>query len=216
MSPLSNLLYVKERVGIIGGIKSAYYSTKYTDGPTSLIIHPNVEVDISSETIFDIDGHLYIGDGWPSSIEHSILTSSANASISQTGAGSARIYPGFRMQIFGDFSMGNSYINFGSHIRCKDAISIGDNCAISWNVEIIDYDGHQVVEDGERDSSHGPKAIEIQDHVWIGHGASINKGVTIHQGSVVANDSVVTKDVPSNTLVAGCPAEIIRENFTWE
>jgi acetyltransferase-like isoleucine patch superfamily enzyme len=118
------------------------------------------------------------------------------------------------VRIEGDFQIGNSWINHGAYIRCKDNITIGDDCAVSWNVDIIDYDGHQFIHDGARKPKHDP--IKIQDNVWIGYNSSVNKGVTIHEGSVIASNSTVTSDIPANTLAAGSPAEVVRENISWE
>lgn len=42
-------------------------------------------------------------------------------------------------------------------------------------------------------------------------GASVLPGVKIGNGAIVAAGSVVVNDVPSNTLVAGCPAVIKRK-----
>ncbi len=53
--------------------------------------------------------------------------------------------------------------------------------------------------------------IEIADDVWIGSGCRILSGVKIGTRVVVAAGAVVTKSVPSNSLVAGVPAEIIKK-----
>jgi acetyltransferase-like isoleucine patch superfamily enzyme len=47
--------------------------------------------------------------------------------------------------------------------------------------------------------------------VWIAAGAMILQGVAVGEDAVVAAGAVVTKDVPSRTLVAGVPAQVIRE-----
>lgn len=52
--------------------------------------------------------------------------------------------------------------------------------------------------------------------MWIGAGVKILKGVTIGKGAVVSAGSIVTKDVPRNTLVAGVPAVVKKENVTWK
>jgi len=57
--------------------------------------------------------------------------------------------------------------------------------------------------------------IVIEDHVWIGANAIVLQGVTIGQNSIVAAGAVVTKDVRPNTLVAGNPAQVLRDHVTW-
>ncbi|HHQ4902893.1 TPA: acyltransferase, partial [Aeromonas veronii] len=51
--------------------------------------------------------------------------------------------------------------------------------------------------------------ITIDDHVWIGLGVTILKGVYIGEGAVIAAQSVVTKNVDAYSIVAGNPAKII-------
>ena len=53
--------------------------------------------------------------------------------------------------------------------------------------------------------------ILIGNNVWIGAKATVIKGVTIGDNVVVAANSVVTHDIPSNVVVAGVPARILRE-----
>ncbi|MGL6170973.1 MAG: DapH/DapD/GlmU-related protein, partial [Vibrio sp.] len=54
------------------------------------------------------------------------------------------------------------------------------------------------------------QSIVIEDDVWIGGNVVINQGVTIGARSVVAANSVVNQDVPSDSLVGGTPARILR------
>lgn len=53
--------------------------------------------------------------------------------------------------------------------------------------------------------------IVIEDDVWIGAGTVITAGVKIGTGSVIAAGSVVTKDIPSNVIVGGVPARLIKK-----
>ena len=58
--------------------------------------------------------------------------------------------------------------------------------------------------------------IVIGDHVYVGTGAIIlpgenNKPKKIGNNSVIGAGAVVTKDIPDNVTVVGCPAKIISE-----
>ncbi|GAB0173093.1 hypothetical protein NHP164001_11090 [Helicobacter trogontum] len=55
------------------------------------------------------------------------------------------------------------------------------------------------------------KPIHIGNRVWIGINATICPGVTIGENSIIAAGAVVTKDVPSNVIVGGNPAKIIKK-----
>ncbi len=52
--------------------------------------------------------------------------------------------------------------------------------------------------------------VRIGDNVMLGANSVVLEGVTVGDGAVVAAGAVVTKDVPSNVLVAGVPARIIK------
>ena len=56
----------------------------------------------------------------------------------------------------------------------------------------------------------------IGDFCVIGIGAIIMGGVRIGDEVVVGAGAVVTKDVPSNTMVAGNPARVIRSDIRME
>lgn len=205
-------------LGVFGVLKSVYYSTKYAGDINSLVFHSKIITQIAEETTFDINEQLVVGTK-PSSGSHPRMARSKfetrpGSSVSHTGEERAKIGPGCSVFINGDFSIGDSYINGFSRIACSNEITIGDNCAVSWECEIMDSNGHYIKYNGV--SPESKSAVEICDNVWIGHSAIINKGVTIHEGSVVASGSVVVDDVPPNTLVAGNPAEVVRENVSWE
>ncbi len=56
-------------------------------------------------------------------------------------------------------------------------------------------------------------ACIIGNDVWIGFGAIIMAGIKIGDGAVIGAGAVVTKDVEPYSVVAGCPAQVIKYRF---
>ena len=53
--------------------------------------------------------------------------------------------------------------------------------------------------------------VIVEDGVLIGANAVVIEGVHIGRGAVVAAGAVVIEDVPADTVVAGCPARVIKQ-----
>ena len=119
------------------------------------------------------------------------------------------------------------YCYVGEHSRIWSArsIVIGDRVLISHNVYIFDNDTHPIDDPDARHrqfkaiiTTGHPRHLDLKeapvvigDDVLIGCQCVVLKGVTIGNGSVVGAGSIVTKDVPPFTLVAGNPAQVIRQ-----
>lgn len=103
-----------------------------------------------------------------------------------------------------------TYINRRTEIKCQDKVTIGEKCAISWDVVIMDSDYHSI----NAKSSIAP--VKIGNNVWIGCKSIILKGVNVGDGAIITAGSVVSRDVPPNTLVGGNPAKVIKENVFWK
>ena len=52
--------------------------------------------------------------------------------------------------------------------------------------------------------------VIIEDGVLVGANAVVIEGVHVGKNAVVAAGAIVTKDVPDNAVVAGCPAKVIK------
>jgi acetyltransferase-like isoleucine patch superfamily enzyme len=165
----------------------------------------------------EVHGRLHLGDaetyvGYVARGMAPVIELQENAMLTIDGAvrigDGARILvgPGAKVRIGDD-----THFDGDSRLICAVDVSIGARCAIAWEVLVMDTDFHRV--DGR---SSGDAATSIGDHVWIGAGAKILKGVAVGDGAVIAAGAIVTRDVPAGALVAGNPARVVREGVTWD
>lgn len=103
----------------------------------------------------------------------------------------------------------NFYCNYNVVILDVCRVKIGDNCLIGPQVGI--YAACHPLDSKLRASgAEFGKPVTIGDNCWIGGGAVINPGVTLGDNVVVGSGSVVTKSFPSDVVIAGNPAKIIK------
>lgn len=110
----------------------------------------------------------------------------------------------------------NAQVNAGCFFLCMDNIHIGDNSAIAYNVSFLtsanpNYPYNRLSELYK--PLHAP--ITIGRDCWVGANSIILPGITIGDNVVVAAGSVVTRNVPSNVMVAGNPA-IIKKTISYK
>lgn len=101
----------------------------------------------------------------------------------------------------------------GSCIHAFKSITIGKNCLIAANCQIMDGNGHDLSFENvsnRLNTTGDAKPVVIGDNVWIGANCIIMPGVTIGAGSVIAAGSVVVKDIPEMCIGGGNPATVIK------
>lgn len=102
-----------------------------------------------------------------------------------------------------------------SVVEPGNKVTIGQDCMISHDLTIRTSDSHPIYDMNTKDRVNNSKDVIINDHVWIGAYSHILKGVTVNENSAIGISSVVTKDVPSNCVVAGNPAKVVKRDVIW-
>ncbi|WP_363464194.1 sugar O-acetyltransferase [Halogeometricum borinquense] len=112
---------------------------------------------------------------------------------------------GYNIHVGDDF-----FANFDCVILDVCRVEFGDDCMLAPGVHV--YTATHPLDAAERTSGkeYG-KPVTVGDRVWIGGNAVLNPGVTVGDDSVIASGAVVTEDVPSEVVVQGNPAKIVKE-----
>lgn len=98
-------------------------------------------------------------------------------------------------------------IKFGSE---PFLISIGSNCTITSGVSFQTHDGGVALFRKDYPGINVFGKITVGDNVFIGNNVIIMPNVSIGNNVVVGAGSIVTKDCPSDVVIAGIPAKVIK------
>lgn len=111
--------------------------------------------------------------------------------------------------VFGKVTVGKKcWIGPYSIIDGSGGLSIGDSCTISAGVHIYTHDNVKQTLSGGRLPIEREE-VNIGNCTYIGPQSIIKKGISIGNHCIIAANSFVSKNVESNTIVAGNPAKPI-------
>ncbi len=124
-------------------------------------------------------------------------------------------------QVIASTSFNNigAYIRIGNNVGIGEfaylggggGLEIGDDCIIGQYLSC--HPENHNFEDSEniiRLQGVNRKGIKIGANCWIGAKVTILDGVTIGDNCVIAAGAVVTKSMPSNAVIGGIPAKVIK------
>jgi acetyltransferase-like isoleucine patch superfamily enzyme len=125
-----------------------------------------------------------------------------------------------------------NYSKIGTFVEIQKGAVIGNNCKVSSHTFICEgvtiedgvFVGHNVTFINDRYPRSTSEGGELQtEDDWvcvptlikqgasIGSSATLLCGVTVGENAIVGAGSVVTKDVPANSVVAGNPARVMKQ-----
>ena len=90
-------------------------------------------------------------------------------------------------------------------VATGSTLHIGDGTLWAWNVNIQTANHHPIYR-----NQYQVASVVIGKNCWLGGNVTILPGVTLGDNVTVGANSVVTKSFPSNVIIAGVPAKIIR------
>lgn len=102
----------------------------------------------------------------------------------------------------GNIICANTVLTVDIDIGCFNIINLG--CTVGHDVNIGDF---ITINPGASISGN----VRIDNLTEIGTGAKIIQGKKIGKSAVVAAGAVITRDVPSNTMVAGVPGVVKKQ-----
>jgi len=105
----------------------------------------------------------------------------------------------------------NSWIGQNTILNSNDVLKIGSNVGIGAYSQVWTHVYFGELLEGCQIFRVAPTLIE--DDVWlIGH-CIVSPGVTIHKKAIVLAGSLVTKDIPTEAIFGGAPAENLTNKF---
>ena len=112
----------------------------------------------------------------------------------------------------------DNYFNgvFSAIVSERQNLIVGNGGSFSFGIWLRTADPHLIYDAGSGKRTNMSKSILIGDHVWIGQNALILKGCTIGSGSIISAAAVLAgKEVKSNSIYAGNPARMIKDNIFY-
>lgn len=118
----------------------------------------------------------------------------------------------------------NAILKFGNDCRigarskifCSNYISLGNQIDISWESQVFDTNFHYMQDLSSQKVIRPKGEIRIGNNCWIGNRVNIMKGAVIPDDVIVASNSLINKDLsdtPANSMLAGSPVRLVKQNI---
>lgn len=109
-------------------------------------------------------------------------------------------------------------IHGNTHLAAIEStkLIIGSDCMFSSDITFRTGDSHSIIDTNGRRLNYS-KDIVISDHVWVGTKVICLKGVSVPKNCVIGANSLLTRKFSEeNCIIAGNPANIIKNKTNWK
>ena len=107
-----------------------------------------------------------------------------------------------------DVALANLCVSTGAYIAAFEGTTLHVGAGTIWACNVCIQTVNHVAGDL---SKFERGSVSIGRNCWLGNGVVITAGVTLGDNVVVGANAVVTKSFPSNVVIAGVPAKILKE-----
>ncbi|AMG30447.1 polysaccharide deacetylase [Grimontia hollisae] len=216
--------YLIRRIGIFPGTDVLSLARKITGGYLFRKLTP--KKNVFTHLVFKVRNSVKIAKG--NTIKFGVKNRIRKCTIAIHGRGNRLIFEdganlkGVHIELDGNHCTmiigKHCVIGEGCYFSAREnntTLRIGDHCMFSRNVKLMTSDGHDIHTLEQEKRINSAKNITIGNRVWLADSAVVLKGCTIGDGAVVGINAVVTKNVPNNSIAAGNPAKVIKNNIRW-
>ncbi len=109
----------------------------------------------------------------------------------------------------------NVYFARGTWVNAKAGLYIGNNVLFGPNV-VISTAQHVFKNDSFNSGENLFAPVTIGDGSWLAANSTVKCGVNIGKGNLIASNASVVKDTPDFAIMAGSPAQFVKENQPGE
>lgn len=107
----------------------------------------------------------------------------------------------------------NTYIEVSEGCR----VVIGNDSLFADDVQVRVSDWHSVLDKDTGKRINPSKDVVLGDRIWIANSATIHKGVVLSNDTIVGAKAFVTSGTyPPNSILAGVPAKVVKQNVCWD
>ena len=186
----------------------AFNNVRYHHRQAAFLVNRRVRLSVARDSRIDIEhGRLMLGYPLPCAERcasyqrsHLILGSGSRIVVS----GDVCIAPGFTIKLAAGAQLyfgGCNHIAHNFLLLCRRRCVIGKDTQISWQVTMIDSDGHQAYSIDRAQAVALPnKELIIGSNVGMQMQVTIPRGVTVGDNAVLSAATVVRRDIPANSI----------------